>query len=100
MEQFKLISFIYIKLSKLIMQLWLVWCMIILLDVRLNVWAGPVIFYANSLFTLCRNKVLYHIIFIKHQNQVLGAANYWYDLHLYILDCMLRNDVSNVRTFN
>ena len=39
------------------MQLWLVWCMIILFD--LNISAEPVMFYANSLFTSYRNKVLY-----------------------------------------
>ena len=41
------------------MQLWLVWCMIILFDVRLNISAEPVMFYANSLFTTYTKKVLY-----------------------------------------
>ena len=39
-----------------------------------------------------------YIISIEHQNQVLGAANSWYDT--YILACMVKNDVSNVGAFN
>ena len=47
LEHYNLMLFIYNKFSKLIMQLSLVRC--ILLDVRLNVWAGHMMFYANIL---------------------------------------------------
>ena len=45
----------------MITQLWLVWYMLILLDVILNVWAEPVIFYGNDLFTTYCNKVFYNL---------------------------------------
>ena len=56
------------------MQLWLVWCILILLDVKLSVWAGPVMFYANT--CLHQVEIKGSIIFIKHQNHASGAANY------------------------
>ena len=40
----------------------------------LNVWAGPVMFYANNF--LHHEEIKGSIIFIKHRNHVLGAANY------------------------
>ena len=43
--------------------------MTILLDVRLNIWAGYVMFYADRLLKPSRNKVLYTDIAVVYRGQ-------------------------------
>ena len=72
--------------------------MIILLDVRLTVWAGPVMFYANSLFTPCKNKVLYNLY--QAPKSRFRSCQLLVMIDTYTLASMLKNDVSNVGVYN